>query len=64
MRCRICDNVEAEVLDPITRERLCGACAESIQEVIGTNWAVDEAAKGAPSPYDFDYRDDDWSEDE
>ena len=58
MRCRICDNNDADVLDPITRELLCSVCADTIQETIGTNWAVDEETIDIPTPLDFDYRDD------
>lgn len=64
MRCRICDAKEAEVLDPITKEKLCDECAVVIQETIGTDWSIDEMTQDLPDPYAFDYRDDDWTDDE
>ena len=59
MRCRICNNNDATILDPLAQELLCAECAESIQETIGTNWAVDEVTLDIPTPLHFDYRDDD-----
>ena len=63
MRCRICDNEDANILDPKVGEHLCLSCASIIQDTIGTNWEIDNLAVDFVLPEVFDYRDDDWTED-